>query len=1043
MMSPSLSNLDPMLQDCFGNWLPDEIIQKLGRSLERQTPAVGERFWQSEASSGQADAQAGLWLVLRGKVRLLNEQNELFLTLNAGESFGEGSLFKASSDDPAQPTSFSHSARASTETELAYLPVQQLHPLLQRFPDWETALCHQALSRQLLQLVVQHPDVEMGQRGDRKASPELILQHCQQLTPQMLPQRARLPQLPNCPFFVLHSGELRHESGITLLPQQGYSSDQLPSSGEWRVTQSSALYAFTPGQWSDLQRGLAPRQKGDPPDISERTPPVQNPARSRKRRSWRSKVDRPRSASQASSANSQRLGEAYFPNPQVKAKQFWQRSRNQYPFIAQQSNADCGITCLAMVGQYWGKNFDLNHLRSIANVDRSGTSLKGLMNAAESLGFTTRPIQSSFEQLQNQPLPAIAHWAGKHYVVVYRITRSQVFISDPEIGRLRLSHAEFQAGWVGGYLLVLQPTPFLGQAPEAQRNLMRFVPLLKPHLPVLLEIIFASLTVQVFGLVIPLFTQILLDRVITQRSTSTFMAISAGLLIFSLFSLVMRTLRRYLLYHTANKIDVTLITGFINHTLRLPLGFFETRYVGDITSRIQENQKIRSFLTSEAITTLLDVLTLFVYMGLMLWYSWQMTVVALAPLPLFLLLTLTTTPYLRRISREVFTAKTTESSYLIELLNGVRTVKSMGLERQVRWQWEGLFHQFIRKKFSGRMVRLRISFVSRLIESISSTGLLVLGVWLVLQQRLSIGQLFAFNMLVGNVVGPSQRLISLWNDFQEILIAIERLNDVIDTPPEEDITLKPRQQLPQLKGHIRLEEVCFRYDIHSDRNILTNINLDIQPGQTIALVGRSGSGKSTLAKLALGLYLPTSGRLLIDGYNITSVSLESLRQQIGVVDQNTFLFGGSIKDNIALGSHDADLEQIRRAAHQAGAAEFIEALPMQYDTQIGEGGGMLSGGQRQRLAIARALLGNPRILILDEATSSLDAESERIIQNNLNDILRRQTTLIIAHRLSTVRNADLILVLDDGIVVERGNHQELMEKRGQYYYLNQQQFTKE
>ena len=311
-----------------------------------------------------------------------------------------------------------------------------------------------------------------------------------------------------------------------------------------------------------------------------------------------------------------------------------------------------------------------------------------------------------------------------------------------------------------------------------------------------------------------------------------------------------------------------------------------------------------------------------------------------------------------------------------------------------------------------------------------------------IQNELTIGQLVAFNMLLGNVISPFQRLAGLWHELQEVVIAVERINDVLDSEPEEDLQHQSRQFLSQLRGHIRFEQVSFRYNRESDLNVLENLTFEVKPGQTVAIVGRSGSGKTTIAKLILGLYPPTEGKVLIDGQDVTNLSLSSFRQQIGVVDQDTFLFGGTIEENISLGHPEATLEEAIAAAKQAGAHSFIQPLPMGYETQIGEGGGLLSGGQRQRLAIARALLGNPPLLIFDEATSHLDAESERIIQNNLDTILRNRTTVVIAHRLSTVRNADLILVLEGGVLLESGTHEELIAKRGAYFYLNQQQIAR-
>jgi len=500
-------------------------------------------------------------------------------------------------------------------------------------------------------------------------------------------------------------------------------------------------------------------------------------------------------------------------------------------------------------------------------------------------------------------------------------------------------------------------------------------------------------------------------------------------------------LRQYLLDHTANKVDLSLIVGFINHTFRLPLSYFESRYVGDIISRVQENRKIQRFLTGEALSILLDLLTVFIYVGLMFWYSWKMALLVLAIVPPFVLLALIATPFLQRVSRDIFAAYNEETGYLIQSLTGIRTVKSMAVEQTVRWHWEELFGKSIKKTFSGQVIGNTLQIFSSTIETVMTTVLLWFGAWLVIQNELTIGQLVAFNMLLGNVISPFQRLIDLWNELQEVVIAVERINDVIDAEPEEDLHSSVRQFMPPIHGHIRFDGVTFRYHSESDVNTLENISFEVQPGQMVALVGRSGSGKTTISKLLLGLYPPTAGKITIDGYDISSLALRSLRQQIGVVDQDTFLFGGTIRDNITVGRPQATIDAVIEAAQQAGAHQFIKELPMGYETQIGEGGGMLSGGQRQRLAIARALIEDPPLLILDEATSSLDAESERIIQTNFNKIFTGRTTLVIAHRLSTVRNADKILVLDRGILIESGTHDELMARRGHYFYLNQQQLT--
>ncbi|MBD2451305.1 peptidase domain-containing ABC transporter [Nostoc sp. FACHB-152] len=740
----------------------------------------------------------------------------------------------------------------------------------------------------------------------------------------------------------------------------------------------------------------------------------------------------------ASAAHQKKISKAYFPNPTQQAGHLWQKVTRRYPFFAQQSGSDCGAACLVMVSRYWGKNFSVNRLRDIANVDRNGASLRGLLSAAESLGFAARPVKGSLKQLAKQKLPAIVHWEGKHYIVVYEITPKHVIVADPAIGQRTLSHAEFQADWTG-YTLLLQPTAMLKDAKETSTPFWQFFELMKPHSLVMLEVLIASIFIQIFGLITPLFTQLILDRVVVQRSELTLTAVGLGLLMFNLFRVAMTGLRQYLLDHTANRIDLALIVGFIRHTLRLPLNFFESRYVGDIISRVQENRKIQRFLSGEALSILLDLFTVFIYVGLMFWYSWKMALLVLVIIPPFALLALIATPFLQKTSREIFNAVAKESSYLIETLTGIRTVKATAVEQTVRWHWEELLNKEIKTNFSGQIISNRLQIFSNTIQAIVTTALLWFGAHLVINNQLTIGQLVAFNMLLGSIITPFQRLTVLWNQLQEVVIAVERINDVLDAEPEEDLQHQTRQNLPQFQGQIRFDHVTFRYRPESDVNILENLSFEVKPGQMVALVGRSGSGKTTISKLVLGLYPATDGKVLIDGQDINSLSLRSFRQKVGVVDQDTFLFGGTIRENISLGHPGATLTEVIEAAKLAGADEFITKLPMGYETQIGEGGGLLSGGQRQRIAIARALLGNPQLLILDEATSHLDTESERIIQKNFNTILKGRSSLIIAHRLSTVRNADLILVLDKGVLIESGTHAELMAKRGHYFYLNQQQ----
>jgi HlyB family type I secretion system ABC transporter len=735
-----------------------------------------------------------------------------------------------------------------------------------------------------------------------------------------------------------------------------------------------------------------------------------------------------------------KTSQVYFPSPAQRLGQWWQRTMTSYPFYAQQSAADCGAACIVMVGRYWGKVFKINRVRDMAVISRDGSSLKTLATAAESLGFNSRPVKASLDQLSLQKLPVIAHWRGNHYLVVYKINKKGVIVGDPAVGQRRLTAAEFIKDWTG-YCLLLEPTVALSKnsAEEESDTFWQLLELVKPHRIVIAEIFVASIVLQLFGLISPIFTQLILDRAIIHKSADSLTTFSIGLIIMAIFQIMMGGLRQYLIYVTAIRIDTAMIIGFIRHAFSLPLNYFDSRQVGDITSRMQENHKIRSFITGETLGLILDIMSVFVYVSLMFVYSWKLALLVLVTIPSFLILNVAATPFLKKISREVFTATSEENSYLIEALTGVRTVKSMSVEKNVRWRWEELLNQEIKQQYRSKMFGIKLQVASSALESFSGVALLWLGASLVISGEFSIGQMFAFNMLSANVISPFKRLAGLWNQFQEVTIAIERICDVIESPPEENLHNDNRQRMGKLRGRVVFDQVTFRYNPHTENNTLENLSFEIKPGQTVALVGRSGSGKTTISKLLLGLYPATTGKILIDGKDLSNIALHSLRSQVGVVDQNTFLFSGSIFDNISLGQSNTSLKEVQQAALLAGADEFISKMPMGYETQIGEGGGMLSGGQRQRLAIARALLGNPRLLVFDEATSSLDTESERIIQKNLENICQGRSTLIIAHRLSTVRNADLILVLDQGILIESGNHQELMARRGQYFHLNEQQ----
>jgi len=484
-------------------------------------------------------------------------------------------------------------------------------------------------------------------------------------------------------------------------------------------------------------------------------------------------------------------------------------------------------------------------------------------------------------------------------------------------------------------------------------------------------------------------------------------------------------------------LDVTLGTRLFRHLFALPLRYFEVRRVGDTIARVRELENIRQFLTGAPLTSALDVVFMFVFIGVMFFYSTTLTFVALAALPFFVGLSAFVTPILKIRLDERFNRGADAQSYLVEAVSGVQTVKSFALEPEAQKKWEGLFSSYIRASFKTYKLSGIAGAIGQFINRASYLLILWFGAHLVMDGKLTVGQLIAFQMLSGRVSDPVLRLVQNWQEFQQVGLSIARLGDIFNTQPEPAMNAN-KARLPAIRGQVKMEGVRFRYRLDGPE-VLRNINLDIPPGMTVGIVGRSGSGKSTLAKLLQRLYIPESGRILIDGVDISLADPAWLRRQIGVVLQENHLFNATVRDNIAIHFPSADMEQVVRVAKLAGAHDFILEMPEGYDTIVGEKGTSLSGGQRQRIAIARALLTNPRLLIFDEATSALDYESERIIQENLNQICRGRTVLIIAHRLSTLRHARQIIVLERGELVEAGSHEDLMPRRGLYAYFHNQQ----
>ncbi|MBE7384741.1 MAG: peptidase domain-containing ABC transporter [Leptolyngbya sp. SIO1E4] len=975
-----------------------------------------------------------LYVIARGKVRLLGFDDECdrWITLSVletGDWFGADFRFFSNGCLPYQ-------AVGASEGTVYRLNSSTLSNLLNHYPNLEPYLAETTRTYQRVAFYRTQSSIKhLPGRKIRELAPKVT----DQLIPAQTFLASAFQDQPG--IYWLRSGIIHNHQGDTPSIGAMWQGGSLSYQG-W-VAMTDLVVHYLPSEaldegmgWEQLLSTTASSDQAAPganglasrtSELAVKPTPIQQPLGIQSGR----QVD---SIEHPTKPTPENPPTVIFPKP-LKRKVLDRFQR--FPWIEQQSSSDCGAACLAMIARYWGKRLPIKFLREKANVERAGASLKSLARGAESIGFHARPVRASFGRIAAQTDPWIAHWQGDHYVVVYQVRKDRVVVADPALDKRSISKHEFQAHWTG-YALLLSPTERLREVEVKQASLGRYIKLLVPYQSLIFQILVVSLLIQVFSLITPLFTQIILDKVVVQKSTSTLNVFAIGLLMFSAWAIVMTTVRSYLLAYFSMRLDLTMISGFIRHALSLPLKFYESRRVGDIITRVQENEKIQRFLVGQMILAWLGVLTGFVYLALMLYYNLQLTLMVLALIPPIVAITLISTPFLRRISREVFKEDANQNSTLVEMMNGIAAVKSAGVEHEVRWRWENALTQFKNVAFKGQKFGVGLAAINGTVNTLGSTALLWLGAAMVIQDQLTIGQFVAFNMMIGYVLSPIVDLADLWDELQEIFISVERLNDVFETPPEEPID-QPMLVLPVIQGSVLFDKVTFRYGDDAEQNTLENLSFQVEPGQTIAVVGRSGSGKTTLVKLLEGLYHTNKGRILVDGHDIQHVSPHSLRTQLGVVPQECFLFSGTILENITLYRYDFSLEQAIEAAKLAEAHPFIQELPLGYNTKIGERGSTLSGGQRQRIAIARALLGDPRILILDEATSSLDTESERRFQRNLERISRDRTTFIIAHRLSTVRNADRILVLDSGILVEQGNHQELLEQRGLYYSLAQQQ----
>jgi subfamily B ATP-binding cassette protein HlyB/CyaB len=693
------------------------------------------------------------------------------------------------------------------------------------------------------------------------------------------------------------------------------------------------------------------------------------------------------------------------------------------------SEVDPGAKALAFALQVLGlpaDPADIAHQSGKRELDETD-----LLRAARRFPVKARAHRSSFERLQKTPLPALAATGEAGWLVLGRVAEDKVLVLDPRSPQPEmLSRADFEQNWNGRLILLTRRAP-LGD-PARHFSIGWFVGAVKKYRAALGEVLVASFFLQLFGLMAPLFFQVVIDKVLVHRGLSTLEVLALGLGLLSVFDVVLGGLRTYLFAHTTNRIDVELGARLFRHLVALPMAYFQARRVGDTVARVRELETIRQFLTSSALTLVLDLFFATVFLGVLCIYSPMLMLIVAATLPLYVVLSLSVTPVFRARLNEKFKRYADNQAFLVEAVAGVETVKSMALEPALQLRWEEQLAGYVTAAF--RVVGLGAfgTQTATLINKLLTVLILFFGARLVIGNQLTVGELVAFNMIAAQLSAPVLRLAQLWQDFQQVRLSIERLGDILNATPEPG--QRGQASLPAIKGAIRFERVNFRYRIDGPP-VLQDIWLDIPAGQILGIVGSSGSGKSTLAKLIQRLYVPETGRVMIDGIDLALADPAWVRRQIGVVLQENVLFNRTVRENIALADPSMVMERVIQAAQLAGAHDFIVALPEGYDTMIGERGASLSGGQRQRVAIARALAVNPRILIFDEATSALDYESEAAIQANMRRICQNRTVILIAHRLTTLRHVARIVTIEEGRIVEDGAPDALLRAGGRYAQL--------
>lgn len=709
----------------------------------------------------------------------------------------------------------------------------------------------------------------------------------------------------------------------------------------------------------------------------------------------------------------------------------------KYHCIKQHDIKDCGAACLATISKQYGLKLPISQIREIAGTDKQGTNAYGMVKAAEKLGFTAKGVKGNQEAFFEEfPLPAVAHvvidQSLLHYVVIHNITKKEIIIADPAKGIVKYTPEEFFKIWTG-VLILMVPTPKFQKGDQTKGLFSRFFSLLIPQKRLILGIFFASMLFTLLGILGAFYFKFLLDEILPYGLEKTLHIISFGIIILYVFKILLSAFRNHLLLYLSQKLDVSLILGYYQHVLNLPMNFFGTRKTGEVISRLMDASKVRDAISSATLTVMIDIIM--VVVGGIILYSQSAILFAVTAMivPFYIILVWVFHKSFDKLNRTQMEKNAVLTSYVVESINGIETVKAYSAEGKANFETEKRFISFLRTVFKFGYMNNIQSSLKGFVQAVGGIAILWVGAFQVIQGNLTMGQLITFNALLAYFLDPIQNLINLQATMQTAIVAADRLGEILDLEaekaPDEDKKINPIT----LKGRITLKNVDFRYGTREI--VLKNINLTIESGEKVAFVGESGSGKTTLIKLLMHFYSNEKGEILFNDNNIKDINIDALRAKIAFIPQDNFFFSGAIRENLCLGiDENTELEHIVEAAKIAQAHDFINHLPLRYNTMLEENATNLSGGQKQRLAIARAILKNPDILIMDEATSNLDSTTEKAISETINGF-QDITTIIIAHRLSTIMRCDKIFVMEKGEIIDRGSHRELMNRRGKYYEL--------